>query len=283
MKERQALNFSEREIQPKGIRVKDNLGIETKEGLVDVLVNTDLLEADILSAVERQSPQFLEKAVGFINRLNLYLGKRPLVDVVLEELATRDEMTEEKLGVWRRLLQAGEFVTLGATHSVFNANEKCPFFYFDTPKLVKTFGKRNFLEKFKENWLHERQHFVDFLDLAKRKQLYEDQEEILILFGIVEGLGGITFTLGLGYSVFKEETERRKISRRAFLKAGLGGIVMGGVMSLTFSPFAYMISNEFTYWRGHADEKAARQTAKEGILIRPFEEIFQMRFYTEHL
>lgn len=108
----------------------------------------------------------------------------------------------------------------------------------------------------------------------------KDQEEKFIFFGIIEGLGGVTFTLGIGYAVFKKEAEGRKISRRAFLKAGLGGIVMGGVMSLTFSPVAYMISSEFTYSRGHASEKAARQIAKEGILIRPFEEIFQIKFHS---
>lgn len=280
MKERQGFNFSELEIQPGRIGVRDNRGIETKEGLVDILVDTKLLEGDILAAVERQSPQFLEKAVNLIDNLHFYLGKRPLVEVLLEELASRDEASEETLRVFRRLLQARELVTLGATNGVFYANEKCPFFYFNTPKMVRDSGKKNFPNKLKEGWLHERQHFVDFLDPVRYEQLMKDQEEKFIFFGIIEGLGGVTFTLGIGYAVFKEEAEGRKISRRAVLKAGLGGVVMGGVMSLTFSPVAYMISSEFTYSRSHASEKAARQTAKEGILIRPFEEIFQIKFHS---
>lgn len=280
MRERQDFNFSELEIQPKGIRVKDNLGIETKEGLVDILVGTKLLEGDILTAVERQSPQFLEKAVDLIDNLHFYLGKRPLVDVVLEELATREEADEERLRVLRRVLQAREVVSLGLTYSIFYADEECPFFYFNTPKIIKEFGQGNSSNQFEKCWLHERQLLIEFLDPTKRDQLYKDQEERLVLFGIIEGLGGATFTLAIARNIFMEKAKRRRVSRRTFLKVGLGGVIGGGIASLIFSPLAYMISNEFTYWRGHAAEEAGRQAQKQGVLIRPFEEIFQIRFHS---
>lgn len=152
MRERQDFNFSGLEIQPRRLRVRDNLGIETKEGLVDILVDTKLLEGDILAAVERQSPQFREKAADIASCLNLYLGKRPFVDVVLEELATRGESDEETLRILQRVLQARELVSLGATYSIFYADEECPFFYFNTPKMVRNFGKKNFPNKLKEGW-----------------------------------------------------------------------------------------------------------------------------------
>ena len=279
-KERQISFFSERSPESKGIEVRDNLGIETVAGIVNIRVNTSLLEKDILASVKRESPQFREKAIGIIDRLRVYLGKRPLSDVVVEELTNRGGVTKEEEKLLKTLFLIKNFISLDSTIAIFYDDEKCPFFYFNTPKMakkmVKLFGKRELLEQLKENWLHERQHFVDFLDPVKRAQLNKDEEEIWKVSAGIDGAFGLFWSGAMMVGIYKED--KPKITRRTFLKAGLAGMGTGAVMSVAFSPFALMVSHEFTYFRGHEGEKAARQEEKEGILIAPFEDIFQIEF-----
>lgn len=279
-KERWVSFFSEKSPEAKGIEVRDNLGIETVAGLVDIRVNTELLEKDILASVERESPQFREKAIGIIDRLRVYLGKRPLSDVVVEELTNRGGVTKEKEKLLKTLFLIKNFISFDSTISAFYANEKCPFFYFNTPKVaektVKLFRKRGLPEQLKESWLHERGHFVDFLDPVRRTQLYQDQGEIWKVFAVTDSLLGLSWGALMAAAIYKED--EAKISRRTFLKAALGGAGTTVITSAVFSPLALSISKEFTYWRGHEGEKAARREVEEGILIAPFEEIFHIEF-----
>lgn len=275
-KERQVSFFSERSPEGGGIEVRDNLGIKTTAGLVDIRVNTDLLEKDILASIGRESPQSKEKAIELIGRLRVYLGKRPFPEVVIDELTSRGGVTEKERKVLEACFQIYRLIYLDSIAGVFYANEKCPFFYFNSPKIVRRVGKKRFPERLEESWLHERQHFVDFLDPVRRAQLYQDQAEIWKLFLGIDGAVGLFWSGAMMVGIYKED--KPKVTRRTFLKAGLVGIGTGAVASIAFSPFALMVSNEFTYWRGHEGERVARQEKREGILVRPFEKIFQIEF-----
>lgn len=276
LKERQVLFFSEKSPKSGGIEVKDNLGIETKAGIVDIRVNTTLLAEDILASVEQESPQFKEEASELIGRLRIYLGKRPFPEVVVEELISRGGVAEEEKKLYETGFLIENLISLDSTIGGFYMDEKCPFFYFNMSKMVKRFGKRDLSKEFEKDWLHERQHFIDFLDPVKRIQLGKDQGEIWKLFAVTDSFLGLSWGALMAAATYKED--EAKITRRTFLKAALGGAGTAVVMSAAFSPLALSISKEFTYWRSHEGEKAARQEAKEGILICPFEEIFQIEF-----
>lgn len=275
-KERQVSFFPEKSPENRGIEVRDNLGIETTAGLVDIRVNTYLLEEDILASVERESPQFRDKAIELIGRLRLYFGKRPLAEVVTEELTTRKGVPEEKGKILKVCFQILDLISLGSTTGGFYANEKMPFFYFNTPEIVKEFGKRGFNKELGEHWFHERQHFIDFLDPVRRAKFIQDQKEEFSLFAGIDGAFGFLWFAAMAKAIYDED--KPKITRRTFLKAALGGMGTGALMTAAFSPVAMTISRQFTYLRGHEGEKAARHEAEEGILIAPFEEIFQIEF-----
>ena len=120
-KERQISFFSERSPESKGIEVRDNLGIETIAGIVNIRVNTSLLEKDILASVKRESPQLREKAIGIIDRLRVYLGKRPLSDVVVEELTNRGDVAREEEKLLKTLFLIKNFISLDPQPSAFNS------------------------------------------------------------------------------------------------------------------------------------------------------------------
>lgn len=142
--------------------------------------------------------------------------------------------------------------------------------------MIEMWGQKHLPGAIYTSWLHEREHFIDFIDPSKRSRLQEESTRVWKVAGGIESLFWLSASTALTDSFY--QAAKSRMSRRAFLKAGLKGVGLGSVAALVFSPFAFGISKEFTYSENNESEARARRAEREGTLVTPFEEIFQIKF-----
>lgn len=111
------------------IEIKDNLGIKTPTGIIDIHISPNLLSEDLLVAVNRSGPQFLENAKEYLSQLKIYMGARPLSDIVVDYLNSESNLSAEGKVLTKTLAEVLLFISSPSGRlGTFFPDEKLPSF-----------------------------------------------------------------------------------------------------------------------------------------------------------
>ncbi|MBI2009925.1 MAG: hypothetical protein HYS86_01975 [Candidatus Chisholmbacteria bacterium] len=236
---------------------RDNIGIQTGAGRIDLSVDTNTLEADIASRLPAQlrSP----------HDVNVYFGARLLAEVLVENFGGDREDV--------RLRQEVEDFLFGATVGLFTRGDGRSLLYFNTPKLYEQVAATPqaggslgvFPRVMAEAWAHEATHLLQALDPDPDKDVLRQQgmkEEHFFIGGaaisslVLGGLAGVG--LGRNAKSHRRDEGVRSPSRRRFLR-----LMAGTFAGLASAPLAGGAAGSAHYQWFNEAEKEAREAAKD--------------------
>lgn len=252
-------------------RIRDNLGIETLEGLLDVQVDNAAVFEMLMKGIR---PENRNSALEMVERTEIFLGKRPLKEILQEKLVEAikgrefsTRLAEEAFSLERSawtassVIQEKMFSLFGAhQYALFYYDKICPFIWLDMPELVrdKSWGY------FKWAWRHEVGHFYQLGNDRGENLAQESTLTHLGVFGGVEILaaaGGFLVCRKVEQVVdakgqTEKANERKRITRRGFLK-GAGALVA----AVATTPIAAQLMQKIAY-EGSKIEKGADKGAE---------------------
>jgi hypothetical protein len=255
-------------------QVRDNLGIKTSEGLLDVAIDNAAVFGMLMKGIRPENRDF---ALEMIERMEIFLGKRPLLEILQEKLVEATErrefssrLAEEAFSLERsawtaasviqdKLLSLFDYHRIG----VFYYDKNCPFIWMDMLELVKdkSWGY------FRSSWRNEVGHFYQLGNDQGENLARESTLTHLGVFGRVEVLvaaGGVLVCREVeqivdAKSQAEKTRERKRVTRRGFLKGAVG---LGAAIAA--APIASQLMMKLAY-QGSKIEKDADE--RSGILI----------------
>lgn len=275
--------------------VYGNTDIKTSLGKLNVNIQSSSLKTELTAVVDDYNPNNLQAqrvGHGRAGRLVCVFGGVPLGNVLLprfDKALTKNGVTqtnkEQALKEWGRKLTNYDLVTASSFINPFDDKEY--IFYFNLPFLIqarKLVTPADFIENFRNTWVHERHHFTQYANtqafIERMNRENGSIETIMLAYAfmglILPGLTAMKTVEKIADIV--EENKHQQISRRGLLKgiAGALGLTAGGVVvSKTYSPIGYNLQYNIlpTY-----ENEAVNVASNSSYTMSDLEKTFQINF-----